>query len=469
MNFSQLILILLARKRVILLTLCLTVVVAVAVSLWMAKKYTATATVVYDFKSSDPITGLIFQPMMQANYMATQVDIMTSHNVASKVIDKLQLDKAPVVIEKFNESNEGNGNIRDWLADLLLEELDVKPSRESSIINISYEATDPQFAAEMANSFVWAYIQTELELRVEPARQQSAWFEEQIKGLRNKMEEAQKRLSDYQRETDLMPTALDGRLDVESARLAELNTQLVVAQTQTYDSVTRQRQIAGAMVKGKLGELPEILNNPLIQNLKAELARAEGKLAEVAGRVDKNHPQYVSALSDVQNLKHKIDAEVQTARGSIENAAIQAQQRENELKKAVANQRERVMQLKQQRDRSFLLSQAVTSAQTALDSTTQRANQIRLESERNTNEIAVLNKAVPPLKPTKPKLGLNVALAIFLGGLMGLGFGLMAEMMDRRVRSTEDITEGMGLPVLAVITATPKKKTGGLFSRRQNA
>ena len=466
MNFYQFLLILLARRQLIVRTFVVTVSTAVLVSLIMQKTYLGNATVIVDFQGSDPITGMVLQAQLLPGYMATQVDIISSHNVALKVVDQMKLNEMPRFIKKFNDATNGVGDIRDWLADkLLLKYLDVKPSKESSVIEINCTGEDPQFAADLANTFVRAYIQTTLELGVDPARQQTAWFDEQIKGLRVKVEDAQKRLSDYQRETGLMPTSLDGRMDVENSRLAELSSQLVTAQTQTYDSLTRQRQISGAHAKGKLGELPEILNNVLIQNLKSDLSKAESKLAEVSGRVDKNHPQYQSAMAEVRSLKQKIADEIQTARGSMENAATQAQLRENELKRALAEQKARVIQLKQQRDRSDLLAQEVASSQSALDSTTQRANQIRLESQRNVTDIMVLNAAVVQLKPHKPKLTLNVALSIVLGGMLGVGLAFLAEMLDRRIRSIEDITEGLALPLLAVITPAPTEKASGLLSK----
>ena len=463
MTFSQFCLILLARRRIILLILFVTVATSTLVSFLMPKSYWANASVLVDFKGTDPITGMALPAQLLPGYMATQVDIITSHKVALKVVDRLKLAEEPLNIEEFDKATRGNGSIRDWLADRLLKDVDVKPARESSVINIGYSGTDPQYVAELANSFVWAYIQTNLELKVEPARQQAAWFDEQIKGLRAHMEEAQKRLSDYQQQTGLI--ALDGRLDMENARLGELSSQLVAAQAQTYDSVTRQRQIVGASARGKLGELPEILNNSLIQGLKAELARAEGKLAEVSERVDKNHPQRQSAQAEVQNLRQKIAAEIQTARGSMVNVASQAQQREEELKKALAEQKMRVLQLKQERDRSDLLTQEVASAQRALDSASQRANQIRLESQRNLTEIALLNAAVAPLYHAKPRLKLNVILSILVGMLLGVGFGFLMEMMDRRIRCEADIAEGLGLPLLAVLAATHAENPPG-FARR---
>ena len=121
--------------------------------------------------------------------------------------------------------------------------------------------------------------------------------------------------------------------------------------------------------------------------------------------------------------------------------------------------------MKKQRDRSDLLAQEVASSQSALDSTTQRANQIRLESQRNVTDIMVLNAAVVQLKPHKPKLTLNVALSIVLGGMLGVGLAFLAEMLDRRIRSMEDITEGLALPLLAVITPAPTEKASGLLSK----
>jgi succinoglycan biosynthesis transport protein ExoP len=464
MNFSQVLLILLARKRVILLTLLLTLTTATVVSVVLPKTYTATTSVVVDFKGTDPITGLVLPAQLLPGYMATQVDIISSHNVSLKVVDRLKLTEIPLVIEQFNEATEGRGSIRDWLADALVEDLEVTPSRESNVINIAYSGQDPQFAAELANAFVWAYIQTNLELKVEPARHQAAWFDEQIKGLRRAVAEAQRKLSDYQQQTGII--AVDERLDVENARLAELSSQVVAAQTQTYDSMTRQRQIAGASVKGRLDELPEILANSLIQSLKAELARAEGRLAEVSGRMDRNHPQYQSAQAEVQSLRQKISAELQTARGAIISSATQAQQREEELRKALAEQKTRVLELKQHRDRIALLTREVESAQRTYDSAIQRGDQIRMESQRNQTEIAVLNPAVPPIKHSKPRLLLNIALAIFMGTLLGVGFAFVMEMLDRRIRSEDDIVDGLGMPVLALITDMPMGHPPGLIRRK---
>jgi polysaccharide biosynthesis transport protein len=451
MNLSQLALILIARKRIILLALLVTVGVSAVFTFFIVPKtYTATSSVVVNFKSSDPITGALPSEQILSDYIATQIDIITSQNVALKVIDLLKLAENPYYVELYKKSTKGGTTIRNWLTDIVLSQLEVKPPRESSVVKISYSDIDPQSAAKFANAFVQCYIQASLELKVDPAKNQLVWFEEQINSLRSAMEDARKKLSDYQQETGVL--GVDERLDIENAKLISLSNQLVASQAQTLESVTRERYINAAAANSKLSESPEILGSSLIQSLKIDLARAEASLAEVSERVGRNHPQYLKAQAEVDSLRQKISTEIQAMRGSVTSASKQAQQREEELKKALLAQKEKVLELRQQYDKIAVLNREVESAQRALDTATQRADQIRLESHRVQTEIGVLYPAVPPLKPSKPNKILNLMLSSFLGTLLGVGFAFLTEMVDKRIRSEDDITQGVDLPILAVIS-----------------
>src|SRR5471032_2713619 len=134
MNFSQFLLILRARKRVILLTLVVTVLTTLVVSLIIPKTYKATSSVLLNYKGIDPLTGLPMPCQLLPGYMATQIDIITSKNVALRVVDALKLAQSPAVIAQFNDAANGKGTVRDWLADLLLKKLEIVPSRESSVV-----------------------------------------------------------------------------------------------------------------------------------------------------------------------------------------------------------------------------------------------------------------------------------------------------------------------------------------------
>ena len=196
MNFTQFLLILNARKWIILGVLLLAVAVTATVSLLLPKEYTAATTLIIDSKSKDAVTGQLMPSQMFPGYMATQIDIINSSQVANRVVRDLKLAENPATRQQFIEATKGEGTIEQWLANLLLQKVSAEPSRESSIISIGFTGSDPRFAAIVANAFARAYIETSLDLRVAPAKLTAAWFDEQIVQLREKLDQA-----DYTRRT----------------------------------------------------------------------------------------------------------------------------------------------------------------------------------------------------------------------------------------------------------------------------
>jgi uncharacterized protein involved in exopolysaccharide biosynthesis len=135
----------------------------------------------------------------------------------------------------------------------------------------------------------------------------------------------------------------------------------------------------------------------------------------------------------------------------IENNAQIAQRREVEIRAQVAAQKDRVLKLKRERDELSALMREAENAQKAFDVTTQRFTQTTLESQATQTNIAVLNPATEPLKPSFPKWPLNLALAVFLGTLLGVGVALLLEMLDQRIRSEADVAGTLQLPLLATL------------------
>jgi chain length determinant protein EpsF len=373
-------------------------------------------------------------------------------------VDDLKLAESPVVKQQFQDATGGQGSIREWLAGLISKNLDVEPSSSSSVLAVNYKATDPQFAATMANAFSNAYLNTSVQLKIEPSKQAADYFTKQIKVLRDNFETAQRKLSKYQQDNNIDDA--DNRLDVETARLNDLSSQLVQVQGLSIDANSRQRA-----TQRNAGESPDVLNNGLIQTLKGNLLAAEAKFAEVSSRLSPNHPQYQSAKAEVDKLRANLNQQIgQASAGITTNAHIQ-QQRESEIKSALAAQRTKVMDLNLARDELKLLQNEVAAAQRAYEAATTRYTQTNLEARSTQSDIAILNPAVAPLSPTGPKVTLLVLLSIFLGGMLGLGLGLVAEIIDRRVRSTRDLIDVLNVPVLGVVSRNPSRNLRLGFSR----
>ena len=449
MTAKQMLQLLWARRRLFCLIFFSLVTVVTVLTLIWPKTYISEVSVVIGSKATDPVSGMDANDAAPGG-IATQADVITSHNVALKVVNKLRLAALPIMREQFEEATGGEGSLKDWIADQLLNNVEVKPSRESHVINIEVASRDPQAAAEIANAFADAFIQTSLELKMEPARRQTAWFQEQLQELRKSLESSQARLSDYQRTHNVSGTS--DQIDIENGKLGEISNQLIAAQALMYDSQNRMKALRQASAQqDRLRTLPDVLANPLLQGMKADVARAESKLAETSERYGRNHPEYKSAAAEVKALQAKLSHEIDTVGGAIQQAAQQSSAQVAELRKALDAQRIRLLQIKRERDDVDVLRHEVETAQKMYEAGMQRATQVRLESQLDQSNIAILNPGVAPTKAARPKVATNILVSIVLGFVLAAATVLGVEFMDKRVRSAGDLVEFAGIPVLAEI------------------
>ena len=141
-------------------------------------------------------------------------------------------------------------------------------------------------------------------------------------------------------------------------------------------------------------------------------------------------------------------------------------QKENEIRAALEVQKQRVLDLKKQRDEASVLQTEIASTQLDYNNLRQRLSQSSLQSQSQQSSVGILTPAVPPEKSSKPRVLLNIVLSIFLGGMLGVGVVMLMELQDRRIRSVEDLAE-VGIPVLGVLTVErPKAVPAWQFWRR---
>ena len=441
-----------ARFGVFAFLLFITVAATTAVSFLLTKSYTATVALLVDAKDEQSLSNEL-RPLVNSeqkiSYLETQTDIITSDRVARKVVRDPQIAQSPVARKAVVDEVEKAESIEDKLIESLLKKIKVDKS-QSSVIRVSFASADPRFSADVVNAFAKAYIDTMLELRVEPTRDAAAWFDEQLKTLRAHLEDAQTKLTDYHQRRGIV--SADERVDDESTRLIVLSDQLARAQEQTFQWRSREQQGREFLQKGgSPDKLPDILDNPFIQRLKEDLLHGEAKLQELGAHYGPNYPQYQRQVAENQSLREKLDAEMKKVVAGIESSARQSRQREADSRKAMAAQRMRVLDLKEGRNELTVLRRNVESAERAYDTAMQRFVQSQIDSRASQTNVTVLNPAVPPRKHSSPKITLNIALSIVVGTMLGIGIVLLMEMFDRRVRSRSDLY--LDVPLLAVVNA----------------
>ena len=457
MNFHQFLLALRGRLWIFLSLMAATVLAAIVVTILMPKTYDATVSVLVDNRDEQMINQQITPARQQLGYMQTQVDIIQSQRVARQVVQDLHLAEHDSVIADWKKSG-GKGTPEDYVAQGLLSKLKVEVS-QSSVIGVTYSASNSKFAADIANAFADAYVKTALDLRVNPAKQASTWFDEQLKGMRADLESAQAKLAAFQREKGIL--IADERMDVETGKLAELSSQSLQATSTSYDNASRLGQVG----KHGASTLPEVIANPLVQGLKTELLRAESTLSELSTRLGPNHPQYVQQKAHVDALRSRVNAESGNVAGGLATATAQARAREAMLKADLAAQRKKVADLRDARAESQILQRDVDTSQKAYEAALARYHVNKIESGARQTNVTVLNPAIEPTFPSKPRVSLNIALGFFVGALLGLAAIFLLEILDRRVRSDPDLDGvmlGVDVPLLGTLhTWHPSRMLGG--------
>jgi chain length determinant protein EpsF len=366
----------------------------------------------------------------------------------------LHSDTDKALQQRWHNETGGRGDFDSWSAEQTLHGLDVLPIRDSNVIMVSYRSSDPERSAAVANAFVKAYIDTTLELRVDPAKQFSNVFDGSAKNLREDLERAQARLSAYQQSKGIV--ASDEKLDVENLRLAELSSQLVVLQGVASESGSRQIQSGSNPER-----MPEAVGSLLLGNLTSELAREEGKLRELATTLGDNNPRVVELRASIAQTRARIESETQRVAGSLAVNNSVNQTRLAQVRAAVDEQRNKLLHMKGQRDEAAVLLRDVENAQRAYDAVLARATQSGVESQTTQTNVSVLKRAAPPSMASSPRLVLNLAVALFIGSLLAAGGAIARESSDRRLRTDADVTLALRQPLLGVLPTKARPWAAG--------
>lgn len=439
MSLSRFTSVIIGRRVTFVVALCCVVALVLLGTFLIPPKYTAKAQVIIEGRGSS--AG---QPAL-ASHLATEADLLQSERVSIAALRMLGLRDDPALIGKWKDAAEGRGDFESWAAEELLKKLDVKPSRDSNVLTISYSSTDPALAAKTVNAFVKAYIDAAHEIREETGAQSSASFGGRTSSLKAALDEAQEKLAGFERENGVAFT--DERLDIETLRLAELNAQLVTLQSAAANAAGRQKQAAA-----NRSGMEEVLRDPLASALSLDLARQQARLVELRSKAGEQHPSVIEQRDTVNELRARLETATARASSMISAESRIAAERAGSVQTALNAQRAKVMQVKSKRDQARRLQLDLELARKSYDAAVSRANETVLDSGASRGNVSVVKMATAPAKPTFPRPAVNIAAAIVMGLLAAVAAAFWRESRDRRLRLAQDVYELLEQPLLGVIS-----------------
>lgn len=413
-------------------------------TLLMPNRYRATSEILIEEENLDPIAGVPLPGSSLPSRITTEADVVRSARVVSGALQALGPAVEQQLRERWQAQTGGRGDYQAWAVEEMQRTTEVRPARDSRVLQVSHSSRNPELAASFVNALVKAYVATTVDLRLEPARQYNVFFDERARQLRDRLHEAQRRASDFQRRNGI--TTFDEKLDVEDAHLADLSAQVVALQAKAGEAQRRRSEAAESP-----DHMEEVLKDATVAELAKALAVQETRLNELLERMGDRHPTVVESRAITASLAQRLELAKRRVANAFEGGSKVLASQLAERSRALEQQRGKVLQRKALRDEARLLQQEVDVARRAFDAVIERLNKTALEKSAPQFTVSVLKTASVPLLANTASVVAKASVGAAVGLLLALLAIVFAERRDRRVRGADDVLSGVGQPVLAVL------------------
>lgn len=341
--------------------------------------------------------------------------------------------------------------------------LDVAPVRGSQLTYIHFEHPDPRLAAEVANAVAQAYIEGTLEARLEMTQQAASWITERLAGLRTALEKSETALQRFRDENSLVSVRGDV-LGATAGALEQTTAQLVEARREQSRLATLYRQAAALRNEplGRLESTPAVLQHPLIQSLKQEEARSLGRVSELSERYGGKHPSLVQARSELAQVRAQLAVEVGKVVDGIEQEYRAATANLAQIEAELGRRRGEVQKINRKQYELGALEREVETNRQLYDMFLTRFKETGASEDLRTVNARVVDAAVVPGAPSKPRKGQIIALAGLLAGLAGVALAFLIDRLNDVLQGTADVERKLALPVIGLVPRMSRAERGAL-------
>jgi polysaccharide biosynthesis transport protein len=427
------------------------------------------------FKDSAPDTDYVYEQ----SDLDTEVRILQSDLMALQVIRQLNLDKRP----EFGGHSEQNQE--NLVADALQEnsarasallaafhgKLRVALIPSTRIMEIHFSSTDPQLAASAVNTLAATYVEQNFKTKFESTMQASDWLSKQLVDLQMKVETSQEKLVRYQKEHNIV--GLDEKSNITTEKLGELNREMTLAESDRMqkEAVYRQTQsndpvaIAAAIVSDSTGG-SSATGSGLLDKLREQQAGIRIQIAELSTQFGPSYPKVAQLNNQIKEIDRQLQVETDKAVDHLKGQYLAALQRENMLREAFEKQKQEANKLNESAIEYSILKRDLDSNRTLYEGLLEKLKEAGVTAGLRSNNFRIIDAARVPTAPSEPNVPRNLAFALVLGVISGLGLAFLLENMDNTVRTPEQAQVISGLPSLGMIPLGSKSTTHSAAGKR---
>jgi len=411
------------------------------------------------------------------SYRETQYRILQSRSLAERVVNDLELYRRP-------EFYKSRGILGLWQSDpeplppadavgppdtsaeyyrnsvrFFTASTDVSPVRRSNLVEISFLSSDRELAARIANKLAEDYIQENLEVKWGETEKASQWLQGKLVELKGKLEKTEDSLEAYAKANSIL--FVNDKQNMATERLEQIFTEYTKAQADRY-----QKESLNSLVEaGKTQDLPEVLQNLMIQNLEEKLADAQKEYAQVLATVKPDFPKARQWQRQIESLQAEVDKQKQAVTETIVDQYKSAVAREKYLAQAVADQKKVVDDIAEKSVQYNILKREADTNRQLYEGLLQRMKEAQVSATSTASNIRVIDNAETPKVPVSPRVLLSLLGGLTLGLGLGVGLAFFQEYLDKTLKDPDEVEKLLHLPSLGVL---PRFASNGTHAAEKN-
>ena len=435
---------------------------AIGASLLMTPVYRAEAMIEVNPEGVQVLKMGELQSMEGADrgFINTQAGLLRSRALAERVARGTNLANNEAVIPQ----ELGRGEREQAAAALVAGSVTIEPQRDSRLIQISVESTQPAVAAQVANGYADDFIQSTLERKYEATSYARNFLQQRIASVKARLEDSERALVAYAKRQGIISlksgggSENDGEQSIDAASLIATNAALAAARTDRIAAEQRFRQVSGAQARA------DVISNPTVQALEQQRAGLQGQYQEKLGLYKPDFPEMVQLRQRIDSLAREISRQSGAVSGSASNTLrseyAAAVARENALQAKVNEFKGAVMNLRERSIQYTILQREVDTSRSLYDALLQRFKEVGVAGGVGANTVSVVDRAQVPVAPFTPNLPLNILIGLLGGLVLGFGTAFAIEWIDDTIKTPDDVTSKLRLATLGMIPIITKGHSG---------
>ena len=315
-------------------------------------------------------------------------------------------------------------------------------------------------AARIANAHAQLYIESNIERKFSASQEAVGWLNQRIKEEEKKLQHSEESLQIYREQQGLIDIDFGERQGIILQSLNDLNAALTRAQTEKIEKMQLYSELQKFSGRPELAEsLPPVVQNSLIQGLKANYIALSGEYSKLSQKYGPEHPNMVRLSSEMRGVREKIAQEVRKIAQSIETESRLASDKEKAILAAMETKKKEALDLNQKQIKYDALKREVDITRSLFESLLKRAKEAAVTEGLNVTNLVVVDPARVPETPVKPKKAQNILLALITGLTLGIGLAFFLEYLDNTIKTPDEVERYLKIPLLGVVGSLPTNST----------